>query len=281
MPLGDRDQGRRRHFGFGGKTTKILVEIFSSIKRYEHWLYVTWFEFVVRYRKTVVGPLWLLVGPALFISILGFLFAKVGSVPTSIFVPHLSIGLITWTLINGFVTGSSNVFQRNRPQILQGGVSLTDILMANLFATVLQFTHQVIIIVVVFLIYGLTLGLQALTSLVGLLLLILNGVWLSVVFGIVGARYRDLTEVTQAVMRIAFLATPIIWMPGDIGRSVVLSNFIIFNPFYHFLELIRAPLLNNAIDPLSWLVVLSTTVFGFALAQIFYGRYSRYVPLWV
>jgi ABC-type polysaccharide/polyol phosphate export permease len=128
--------------------------------------------------------------------------------------------------------------------------------------------HQVVIIVAVFVIFQLAVGFYGLVSLIGLALLIGNGIWLTFVFRIVGARYRDLSEVVQAVMRIAFLATPIIWMPAQEGRGDVLGAFLTCNPFYHFLELIRAPLLGNPIAPLSWLVVLFTTVAGFFLAHV-------------
>lgn len=259
----------------------LMQEQLLTIKNFQSWLYITWLNFLVRYRKTAVGPLWLLVGPTLFITVLGLLFSRIGSLETALFVPHLAIGLIVWTLINGFVTGSTTIFQRNRPQILQGNMRLTDLVLVDVFSTILQFLHQVVIVLAVFLIFGHTVGVYALVSLIGFALLIANGVWLTVVFGIVGVRYRDLTEVVQAVMRIAFLATPIIWMPGAGGRGGVLGAFLIFNPFHHFLELIRAPLLGNPIAPLSWLVVLIITAAGFALAYVFYQRFSRLVPLWV
>ncbi len=82
-------------------------------------------------------------------------------------------------------------------------------------------------------------------------------------------------------MRIAFLATPILWMPGTMGRGGVMGAFLVFNPFYHFIELVRAPLLGNPIAPLSWIVVLAITVAGFALARFFNRRFGRYIPLWV
>ena len=83
-------------------------------------------------------------------------------------------------------------------------------------------------------------------------------------------------------MRVAFLATPIIWMPGmGGGRSKVMGAFLDFNPFYHFLELIRAPLLGNPIAPLSWIVVITITITGFTLAYYFYNRFAKNIPLWV
>ena len=197
----------------------------SRLGNAQSWLYIAWFQFLIRYRKTLLGPAWLLVGPALFIALLGMLFSRVGAISPDVFIPHLAIGLIVWTLISGFVSGSTTVFQRNRPQILQGGLPLTDLVMVDVLTTFLQFAHQVIIIVGVFVIFGIGIGLYALVGLVGLILLIANGVWLTVVFGIVGARYRDLTEIVTAVMRIAFLATPIIWMPGVGARGGVMGRF--------------------------------------------------------
>lgn len=242
---------------------------------------MTWLAFGIRYRKTLIGPAWLLVGPALFIVMLGLLFARIGNTSLAVFIPHLTIGLIVWTLISGFVVHSTTVFQRGRAQILQGGINLTDIVIMEVFSTILLFLHQTILIAAVFVFFGIGVSIYALVSLIGLALLIANGVWITRVFGIIGVRYRDLAEVVQAVMRIAFLATPIIWMPGAGGRSSVMSVFLIFNPFHHYLELIRAPLLGNPIQPLSWMVVLSITVGGFALAHFFHSRFDRYIPLWV
>jgi len=250
-------------------------------RNFHSWLYVAWFRFLIHYRKMLLGPAWLLVGPALFIGVLGLLFSEVSGMPREIFIPHLAVGLIVWTLITGFVSGSTTLFPRARPQILQGGMALTDIVMVDVFTTVLMFLHQSVIIVAVFVLVGLGIGLYALISLVGLTLLVANGIWFTIVFGIIGARYRDLSEVVQAIMRIAFLATPIIWMPSEGARAGILGVYLTLNPFYHFLELVRAPLLGNAIAPLSWLVVLSITACGFALAQTMYVRFARLVPLWV
>ena len=165
---------------------------------------------------------------------------------------------------------------------MQGAMNLASIVVTEVFSTTLQFLHQVIIIVVVFVVMGKSISLYSLISFVGLLLLIANGFWLTYFFGIIGARYRDLREIITPIMRIAFLATPIIWIPdtGE-GRSAVMTAFLTFNPFYHFLEIVRAPLLGNPIDPLSWIVVLAITGVGFTLAWIFQKRFAHKIPLWV
>ncbi len=245
------------------------------------WLFIAWFQFLIRYRKTMLGPLWLLVGPALFIVFLGRLYGHIGSVTAEAFIPHLTIGLVVWTLISGFVISSTMVFPAAKSQILQGGMGLTGIIFVHVFSIILQFAHQIVLIVIVMVIFKVSLSWYALISLVGLALLIANGIWLSVVFGIIGARYRDLFEVMQAIMRIAFLATPIIWTADSGGRGSIMGPYLIFNPFYHYLELVRAPLLGKPIAPLSWAVVLSITAIGIVLAWLFKKHFARHVALWV
>ena len=100
-------------------------------------------------------------------------------------------------------------------------------------------------------------------------------------FGILGARYRDLVEVFNAVIRIAFLATPVIWMPGEGMTRSVMSAFLIYNPFYHFIEVVRAPMLGQSPALLSWGVVIGFTGVGFLVAWILKKRYANLVPFWL
>lgn len=246
------------------------------------WLYATWLQFLIRYRRTALGPVWMVVGPALFIVVLGTLYGGIGGHAGADFVPFMALGLIVWTLLSGFVIASTTVYQRSRAQIMQG-VALTDLIMIDVFSTVLMFAHQVVLLVPVFIYFGVPLTPYALVSLIGLALILVNGVWLTAVFGIIGIRYRDLTEIVQAIMRIAFLATPILWMPAanPFGRGDLLGVYLLLNPFHHFLELVRAPLLNQPIAASSWIVVLGITLAGSVLARLFHRRFAHFVPLWL
>lgn len=251
-----------------------------SLKSPQYWIYSTWIRFALKYRKTSLGPLWLLVGPSVFVVFLGYMFAKVNASALNVFVPHLAVGYITWTLINGFVNGSSTVFLRKRSDILQGSMRLIDVVLADIFETFLNYLHQILIIIVVMVYFKLMPNAYSLVSLVGILLLILSGFWVTIFFGMIGARFRDLVEIVTSVMRICFFITPIIWIPVD-GTGGALGAFLVFNPFYHYLEIVRAPLLGNPISTMSWTVVLSFTVIGFLAASIAYKKYAKFVTLWV
>ena len=164
---------------------------------------------------------------------------------------------------------------------MQGGMSLIDICKVDVIRTIIHFLHQVLIILGVFIIFDLPFSQFSLISVLGLGILIINGFWLTVFFGIVGARYRDLTEVITAIMRIAFLATPIIWLPLERGSGGIMGAFLTYNPFYHYLDLIRAPLMGNDISPTSIAVVAIITCVGGVFTFFFYRRLHFRVPLWI
>ena len=82
-------------------------------------------------------------------------------------------------------------------------------------------------------------------------------------------------------MRIAFLATPIIWMVGEGGKGAIVGAYLLFNPFYHFIEIFRAPLLGQTVDPISWVIVCVISILGLLFARFMHAHYSRYVALWI
>ena len=246
-----------------------------------HLFLSTYFIFLTKYRQTVLGPLWVLVGPSLFIATLGALYAEIGATDAEEFVPHLTIGLITWTLINGFIIGSATVFQRARAQIFNGLQSLDEIVIIDIFRTMLIFAHQLPIILIVFWIFDIRLGWGVLECLLGLLLLVANGYWACFVFGVLGARFRDLGELFNAIMRISFLATPIIWVPTKDMETGIIGSFLVYNPFYHFVDVIRAPLLGQSASLLSWSILLVLTLSGFLTASLLKKYYSHRLVFWL
>lgn len=253
----------------------------SHVSRISNFFFRVIFTFLLRYRRTVLGPLWTLVGPIVFVATLGFLYAHIGDRDPRHFIPSIAVGFPTWLLMQHLITDGASVYRRGRANILQGELPLDDLVMLEVMTNVVTFMHQCLVIVGVFVIYQVSVTFYALTSLVGLAFIVLNGVWVMRLFGLLGARYRDLTEVLPAVMRIAFLATPILWTVDKTARGSLLGPVVAFNPFYHFLELVRAPLLGEPLEPLSWLVVISITLAGFLVEGIISARYARFVALWV
>jgi ABC-type polysaccharide/polyol phosphate export permease len=75
-----------------------------------------------------------------------------------------------------------------------------------------------------------------------------------------------------------FFLTPIIWHPALMpGRHRVID----WNPIYHFIEVVRAPLLAQSPATASWITVALVTIIGWSLTALVVTRLRRRIPYWL
>jgi ABC-2 type transport system permease protein/lipopolysaccharide transport system permease protein len=112
----------------------------------------------------------------------------------------------------------------------------------------------------------------------GLAVILYTGFWLGLVLAALCARFRDIPQVVSSMVQVVFFMTPIMWKPELLsGRPA----FVKENPFYHFIELLRAPLLGNEILPETWMITLGCAAFGSLAAFFVFARLRRRVAFWV
>ena len=112
-------------------------------------------------------------------------------------------------------------------------------------------------------------------------LLLLNMGWIAVCVALVGARFPDTSELIGTILVLGLLLTPILWpidkFPADSLRGVVVR----FNPAFHMIDVVRAPVLGQAPEPVSIWIVCAMVVVGWLFTVWLFRRYARFVPLWV
>lgn len=112
----------------------------------------------------------------------------------------------------------------------------------------------------------------------GLAILVFNGIWVSLLLGLLCARFRDIFQIIISFLQVMFFITPIIWLPD---HKPALHLFLVLNPFYHFLHIVRAPLLGQMPDLISWMAVIGITILGWGVTLICFHNYRKRVPYWV
>ena len=257
---------------------------FKTLKRVELLYFTTFFTFLIRYRHTILGPIWVMVKPVAFVCFLGTLLVGLSNVGSSEFIPHLAVGYVAWTLFSGYLTRAPGIFSRNHAYIIDGNQSLTDAIVLDNLELIVHFLHQTIVIAAVCLMYKTATFKGVMISIGSLFIIIYNGYIFSTIVAFIGSRIRDIQEAVIPLSTILFIATPIIWMPGPTGGSgkgKILETYMNFNPFYHFLEIFRAPLLSNSISELTWIFVGATTVLGSLVALVLFKKLHSILPHWL
>ena len=259
-----------------------LVDLVHGARARYLWGMLGWQDIRRRYRRSVLGPFWLTISMGMLVAMLGTLYGTLLKVEIAVYVPFLALGFIVWTLISGLILDGCTVFISADGIIKQTNLPLSFHVYRRVWCNVLTFFHNSVIFVVVAALFAIWPGWIGLLALPGFVLLCLNGIWVGLVLGIVSARFRDVPPIVASLVRILFFVTPIIWMPELMpGRARMLALVLDFNPFFHLVELVRAPLLGQAPGLVSWLAVVGITLCGWLLAFEVLRRYRRRIAYWV
>jgi ABC-type polysaccharide/polyol phosphate export permease len=216
-----------------------------------------------------------------FIWGIGLFMAALQGAGRGALVAHVGIGFIMFRLCTGVVAESPAVFAAYRTFIYDGRNRLTDYVLR---AIARAFIYLVFAVPLMFLaLYGApeaNYGALGMT-LVGLLLVIVNLIWVGLLLGLVGARFPDLHELIASIMIALFLVTPIVWQSTSAPIGTLHGNLMRMNPLAHWIMVIRDPLLSIPVEPLSWWVTLLGIPVGGLVAALAYQRYAPRVPIWL
>ena len=264
------------------QTRLAFADVVQGARARYLWGMLGWQDIRRRYRRSVLGPFWLTISMGMLVAMLGTLYGALLNIEAADYVPFLALGFIVWTLISGLINDGCTTFIVAESIIKQTNLPLSVHVYRRVWCNVLIFFHNAAIFVVVVVVFSIWPGWTGLLAVPGLLLLCLNGIWVGLLLGIVSARFRDVPPIVASLVRILFFVTPIIWMPELLpGRALMLAVVLDFNPFFHFVELVRAPLLGQTPGLGSWIAASAITVGGWLLAFELLRRYRRRIAYWV
>ncbi|MDB5868712.1 MAG: putative type polysaccharide/polyol phosphate export system that might be involved in cell [Polaromonas sp.] len=240
--------------------------------------FLAWSDMQARYRRTVLGPLWLTLATALGTAGLGLIWSELFKLDRAVFVPALTAGLIMWQLLSGCVTEATTTFWRQASMIrnVQMPLALYPIQMVVKHA--LNFLHVLPVFIVVALIFDVPVNAHTALVIPCLLVTFANLLWITMLLSMLGARFRDLEYLLMAGMPILMFLSPVFYRPSYLPIS---GTLIWLNPFSHFIELVRYPLLGT---PPPGFVVLTNlgmlAVGGAVTMRLFHVKRDR-IAYWV
>lgn len=239
-----------------------------------------WQDVKQRYRRSKLGPFWLTISMGVMIGALGLVFGGIFNTPIKEFLPFLAIGIVLWTFISTVISEGCSAFINAESMIKQLPLPLFLHVMRVVWRNILILAHNLVIIPLLFLVFLKPLEIVSLLSIPGFFLSLLNLTWVALLMSILCTRYRDLTQIVNSILQIAFYVTPIIWMPSMLADRHGYI-YLDINPLYHMIELIRAPLLGSAPKMSSWLVSITMAMVGWLVTLSIYGKYKKRISYWL
>lgn len=259
----------------------LLTDIAASLRSPEFWAFSSWLDIVVRSRQSRLGIFWLVSPVIVYIWGVGYFFANMMGMPLARHAAYVAIGYIVFRCVSGIVSDATSAFASAGAFILDGHVRLTDFVLRVVATAVFHVLLSTPVLIVALVLSPETQWLGVMVALLVFPAVVLNGVWVAVLLALLGARFIDLRHLVSNIFMFTFLLTPIVWHADMMPAGSLRGSIMRFNPFYHLIEVVRAPILGTPIDPTSLPYLAGMTVVGWCMAVFAYRRYARYVPLWV
>ncbi len=242
------------------------------------WPMLGWLEIKQRYRRSVLGPFWLTISTGALVGGMGPLYGRLFGLDISSYFPFLAIGFVLWLFLSGIITDACIAFVLAEGYIKQVKLPFTVHILRMVWKNLIIFGHNLIIVVLVLAFWPPPISAHLLLVPLGVLLIAINGVWIGIFLGLLSARFRDIPQIVGSLVQVAFFLTPIIWKPQMLGRNQWAADW---NPFYHFVEVVRGPLVAGTTNWASWAAVLGITVIGYAATFLLFARFRARIAYWV
>jgi ABC-type polysaccharide/polyol phosphate export permease len=269
-----------QYTGLRALTSTAWEDLTGGLAKTELWGRMGWLDVKRRYRRTMLGPFWTSLSLAVYVITVGLLGAGLWHQNIHEYLPFLVSGMIVWMLVSTIIAESCGLLISGQSLFRSIRFEFSIFAYALVWRNFIVFLHNLIVYVLIAvpLNPGL-LGWTVLLALPGVLLVVINGVWLALLIGMLCLRFRDVQPLVTTGLQISMLITPLFWPPESLsgtGRAV----FVEFNPIYHLIEVVRAPLLGNTPALTSYVAITLIAAGGWLLTYFVFERFRSRITYW-
>lgn len=232
-----------------------------------------------RYRRSIIGPFWETINMLVMITGMSFVSSALFGADMISIVPYLGLGIIFWAVISNSINEGTGCFTGNAELIKNSNLGIGNFVGRTVFRIYITAAHHIVIYIIAVLFLDVKISWVSLLAIPGIIILFANSLWVVPALAMICARFRDLEMIVKNLVQLSFFVTPIFWN-SDIVRSN--RRFIVdYNPFYYFLEVIRAPLLGEIPQLHIYFVLFCITLFGYAFLAVTYSRMRSNLAFYV
>jgi ABC-type polysaccharide/polyol phosphate export permease len=245
----------------------------ASVERIDLAWSLAWHDVVSRYRGSILGPLWITLSMGLMVLGIGVLWGELFRVPLHEFMPFVALGIVFFGTVTTTINEGCETFVQAAGMLSQTSLPMFTFVWRTVLRNLINLAHHIVIVLAVLVYYGFWRVANYPVALLGLLLLVVNVSWISMLVAIVSARFRDIPQIVASITQAAAIMTPVFWLPDRIPPRYHL--ILDANPFYHLLQGVRAPLMGQGVAPHTFAFLAAMAVVGWALVFSVFANTRR------
>ena len=250
----------------------------SFVKNFRYWNFLALNEIRQKYRRSTLGTLWVSLSTAITILGIGPIYSVLFKTDLSDYFVLVSISLITWNFISSIIGESCGVFVANSAMIKDTSLPVETYCYVVIWRNLLLLFQNLIILYIIFNLFSFSLfpnyRLFIVIAVLGFVLCNLG-----MLLSIACTRFRDLSQIVDALMKLLFFMTPILWIVK--GTKLENSVLVKFNIFYYMVDLLRNAFVSNTMSfkHLGFMVILGI-ISGIVNFMVF-NKYRNRIVYWL
>jgi ABC-type polysaccharide/polyol phosphate export permease len=253
-------------------------DLIEGMSRSWMWSAMAMQDIRMRYRGSLLGPFWLTISMVIMVAAMGVIYARMFNMEITRYLPFLTVGLVIWSFVSTVILEGCQTFLSAQSIITQVRMPFSIHAWRTVYRNLIVLAHNMLIIPLVLIIFGVPVGWSALIIVPAIAILALNGLWVSILLGMISARYRDVPPIVTSFVQVIFFVTPIFWPPEAVG---VWMQALPLNPLFAAVDVVRAPLLGAAPLTYSWMVLLIVTVIGCVGTFALFAKFRSRITYWI
>jgi lipopolysaccharide transport system permease protein len=253
----------------GGGMAEYLERIWDS--RY-FWIHLAMADLRAKWRRSFFGILWSIIQPLGLTILLAVVFGRIFKTDVVRYAPYILSGIIVWDYISATATGGSLAFVQADAYIKQTRLPLAIYTLRTALSNLIVLMMASLgLICWALIVLPENLGWCWLGALLIFPVLVLICWPMATCLAYFATRFRDIPHALGLVLQALWFVSPV-YFDAQIFRNGGLEALIDYNPIYHVLQLVRAPLLQGqwpAADNLAWCAatILSMSVLAWLIGR--------------
>lgn len=256
----------------------LVDDVLAASSGWRVWMLLALLDIKHKYRRSVLGPLWITISMGVLILGISLLYSKLFQLDLKVYLPYIALGDIVWIYISTTVQEGCTTFTSAENVMRSMRLPSMTYVMRLVTRSFIVFLHGALAYIPFAIYLQVTPEPIWFLAIPGVALILLATVPITALFGVLAARFRDLQPAIANVMQLGFFMTPIIWKAEMLGDA---RWFADFNPLYHFIQIVRQPLMGELPSMFSYGMVLSVITFAFAAAGYVFVCSRHKISFWV
>lgn len=256
----------------------LTTDLLPGLRDIYSWKALALRDIKTAYRRSYLGVLWISMSMTITLVALAFVYSFLFPVTLSEYLPFIAVSYVTWGYIANSLGSACNVFIGKHSYIKQRPIPLTIFMLSTISMNSFVFVNNMVVALIFVLVIGDGFSWEMAILPVSIFIILLTSFAMAMILGTATCRYRDIGQIINSITQLAFFVTPILWKPEFLSGRFMIA---FANPFYHYIELIRSPIIDHEIPYASLGITAVITTALLIVGYVLIDRKRNVIPFWV